>query len=137
MIAAEAGEAPHSGALRLPDGGEALLAEGVALFNSRRFFECHDVWEELWNDLRGPERIVVQGLIHAAVGCYHAENGNVRGAVSQLGKALAKLPTSGPCPFGLAIDSLIARLAELQTTITEGGEIPGDFPVIGKCESIA
>jgi len=31
--------------------GDELLARGIQLFNSRRYFECHEVWEELWNEL--------------------------------------------------------------------------------------
>lgn len=71
--------------------GRRLFAEGVAEFNSGGFFEAHDLWEEFWQELRGPDRVFVQGLIHLAVGTYHHENGNMNGAKSQLQKAATKL----------------------------------------------
>jgi len=70
---------------------DGRFVKGVELFNNRRFFEAHDVWEELWRETRGEERLFYQGLIHTAVGFYHLLNENYRGACSQLGKALTKL----------------------------------------------
>jgi predicted metal-dependent hydrolase len=63
---------------------------GILFFNSRDFFEAHEVWESLWLELPGgPERRFVQGLIQAAVALYHFGNGNLRGAkkLYQTGRA--------------------------------------------------
>jgi uncharacterized protein len=60
------------------------LAEGV------RYFECHDVLEDLWSGLRGDARDFFQGLIQVAVALYHAEAGNGEGARSMLNRALAR-----------------------------------------------
>ena len=62
---------------------------GILFFNTRDFFEAHDVWEELWADCRGPEQRFYQGLIQAAVGLFHYGGGNVRGMPFQ-----KKLPPS-------------------------------------------
>ena len=64
---------------------------GIHLFNSRQFFECHEVWEEVWTPERGPRRLFLQSLIHFAVGLYHTERGNPVGAGRQLRKGLRKL----------------------------------------------
>ena len=77
--------------------GKRLFAEGVREFCAGGFFEAHDLWEEFWQELRGPDRVFVQGLIHLAVGTYHHENGNLKGARSQLSKAAVKL---GKYPSG-------------------------------------
>jgi predicted metal-dependent hydrolase len=53
---------------------------GILFFNEREFFEAHEVWEDLWADIPGPERRFIQGLIQAAVGLYHFGNSNLRGA---------------------------------------------------------
>src|SRR5262249_43449221 len=54
---------------------------GILFFNSRDFFEAHEVWESLWLESpAGPERRFIQGLIQAAVALYHFGNGNFRGA---------------------------------------------------------
>lgn len=67
------------------------LARGLRLFNRGEYFECHEAWEEAWTPERGPRRLFLQSLIHAAVGLYHAERGNTAGACRQLRKALHKL----------------------------------------------
>src|SRR5258708_6790960 len=54
---------------------------GVLFFNVRDFFQAHEVWEDLWSDTQGPDHRFYQGLIQAAVGLYHFNNGNVGGAV--------------------------------------------------------
>jgi len=68
-----------------PDTGfdptDPRIQEGIALFNAREFFACHDVLEDLWTELTGPERPFFQGLIHAADLClFHFEGGNLTGA---------------------------------------------------------
>jgi predicted metal-dependent hydrolase len=82
------------------------LQRGIDLFNSRRFFECHEVWEEVWTPERGPRRLFLQSLIHFAVGLYHTERGNPVGAGRQLRKGLRKL--AGYLPACEGIDT--ARL---------------------------
>jgi predicted metal-dependent hydrolase len=67
------------------------LAEGINLFNAQRYFEAHEVWEDLWREEAGDLRLFYQGLIQAAVGLHHLSRGNVRGGRSQLTKSLAKL----------------------------------------------
>jgi predicted metal-dependent hydrolase len=70
---------------------DVLLERGIHLFNTRQFFECHEVWEEVWTPERGPRRLFLQALIHFAVGLYHTERGNPVGAARQLRKGLRKL----------------------------------------------
>jgi predicted metal-dependent hydrolase len=82
--------------------------KGIEEFNNGSFFEAHDAWEELWVETRGEARLFYQGLIHAAAGFYHLENGNHRGACSQLTKALLKL--KGYLPAYYDVDT--ARLVE-------------------------
>lgn len=68
-----------------------LYAEGIALFNDGRFFECHEAWEEVWKRSRGEEKRFYQGLIQAAVAILHAQRGNRDGARRLYEKARAKL----------------------------------------------
>jgi predicted metal-dependent hydrolase len=83
-----------------------LLERGIHLFNSRQYFECHEVWEKVWTPERGPRRLFLQSLIHFAVGLYHSERGNPVGAARQLRKGLRKL--GGYLPSCEGIDT--ARL---------------------------
>jgi predicted metal-dependent hydrolase len=68
-----------------------LWAEGIELFNAGRFFDCHEVWEEVWKRASGAEKLFYQGMIQAAVAILHAQRGNQRGARSTWDKARAKL----------------------------------------------
>ena len=70
---------------------ERDFRRGINLINSKDFFEAHDVLEELWNEAHGELRLFLQGMIQAAVGCYHLSNGNTTGAISQYQKSLDKL----------------------------------------------
>jgi predicted metal-dependent hydrolase len=67
------------------------VRHGIELFNTRQFFVCHEVLEEVWTPERGPRRLFLQSLIHLAVGLYHWERGNPDGAIRQLRKGLRKL----------------------------------------------
>lgn len=84
-----------------------LFAEGVREFESGGYFEAHDLWEEFWQELRGPDRVFVQGLIHLAVGVYHHGNDNMNGAMSQLGKAATKLSQYPPGHWGISAERWI------------------------------
>lgn len=59
---------------------DARIDAGIDLFNRQEFFPCHDVFEDLWSEIVGPDRIFFQGLIHAAVCLYHFEGDNLTGA---------------------------------------------------------
>jgi len=69
--------------------------EGIALFNQQRYFEAHEVWEELWKHADGKPRLFYQGLIQCAVSLEHMKRGNASGARSlfrRCQKRLAPLP---------------------------------------------
>ncbi|MFD2613226.1 DUF309 domain-containing protein [Paenibacillus gansuensis] len=73
------------------DGGYDRLYIGfLRCFNLERdYYTCHDLMEELWlEEGRNP---LFQGLLQAAVGLYHHDNGNYGGAVKLLEAALSKL----------------------------------------------
>ena len=80
---------------------DELVQRGIHLFNSRRFFECHEVWEEVWTPERGPRRLFLQSLIHFAVALHHIDRGNPVGASRQLRKGLRKLAGYLPCCEGI------------------------------------
>lgn len=112
--------------------GEVLVdprvIRGVELFNARDFFECHDVFEEYWNELRGSEKLSIQGLIQTAVGCYHAMNGNFTGAASQFDKAQNKLALHSPRMFGLDDAGLVERVQAMKDRAVRCKDNPGlDF----------
>ncbi|MFN7993397.1 MAG: DUF309 domain-containing protein [Bryobacteraceae bacterium] len=87
--------------------GESLFHRGIALYQSGHFFEAHEVLEELWTPMRGPNRLFLQALIHFAVAFYHLERRNPLGAQRQLRKGLRKLDGYSPHFQGLDTASLV------------------------------
>lgn len=54
--------------------------EGIEHFNAGRYFDAHEVWEEIWLLASGDAKLFYQMLIQAAVALHHYERGNARGA---------------------------------------------------------
>lgn len=90
-----------------------LLRSGINFFNSGRYFEAHEAWEDLWREEQGDVRLLYQGLVQAAVGLHHLFNGNAVGARAQLTKSLAKLDQYPTHAAGLNIDKLRLDLRQL------------------------
>jgi len=80
---------------------EPLFRRGIELYSAGRFFECHEVLEELWTPMRGPHRLFLQALIHFAVAFYHQQRSNPVGATRQLRKGLRKLEAYLPAYEGV------------------------------------
>ena len=108
----------------------AALARGLAQFNDRLFFECHDTLEEVWSGMRGEPRDFFQGLIQAAVGFYHLGNGNSTGARSVLGRSLARLARYPPCYAGVELEPLRKALGEWLRALETHAALPADPPRI-------
>ncbi len=73
------------------------LATGLAQFNRREFYECHETLEDAWREASGFERELYQGVLQVGVGFYHLLRRNPRGALALLRRGvehLAPLPTS-------------------------------------------
>ena len=116
--------------------------QGILEFNRRYFFEAHDILEDLWHEYREEDRLFLQGLIQVAVGCYHLETGNWKGANSQFSKAISKITPYEPVHHGLVVDDLlrevrrcldhVERSAEADRTAEsgQGRARPFEFPTI-------
>ncbi len=72
------------------------LEQGIAHFNAREFFQCHEVLEDVWLEETGPRRLFLQSIIHFAVAFYHEGRANQLGALRQMRKAIAKLAAYVP-----------------------------------------
>jgi predicted metal-dependent hydrolase len=82
--------------------------KGLAHFNSRRFFEAHEIWEEIWLVETEPEKTFLQGLIQLAAAFHHYQHGNPSGAESLLASGIVKLSRFPENHRGLAIGDLRA-----------------------------
>jgi predicted metal-dependent hydrolase len=75
--------------------------EGLRLFNEEDFFECHEVFEELWSESQGDDKKYLQGMIQAAVALFHFGNENFGGAKKLYNSAHQKLTPLGSPYMGI------------------------------------
>jgi len=87
------------------------LERGVELFNSGRFWEAHEAWEEAWTpDRHGPDRGFYKGLIQVAAGCLHYGRRNRRGAVNKWRSGAGYLRPYLPRHQGVELAALVDRV---------------------------
>jgi len=96
------------------------LQEGLEAFNEERFFESHDLLEDLWMDVRGRERTFFQGLIQLAIGYYHLSTGNPTGARNLLERGLKKLESWEPEYRGVDLRVVNDEVRKTVTRLEEG-----------------
>ena len=82
--------------------------EGLRLFNEEDFFECHEVFEELWSESKGDDKRFLQGLIQAAVALFHFGNENFGGAKKLYNAAHEKLRNLGDEYMGIALSRFLS-----------------------------
>jgi len=85
------------------------FARGIRLFNAQKFFQAHEVWEELWLAETGQEKTFLQGLIQLAAAFHHYSRGNQRGAKSLLARSLDKLARFPRSYRGLDLATLLSE----------------------------
>ena len=110
----------------------ALFDEGIDLFNRGEFYDCHEVLEAVWTPTRQPERWFLQSLIHFAVGFYHHQRGNAKGAGRQLRKGLRKIEAYLPEWGGVRTGAIEQQARRCLEIIERGGRIES-FPQIERC----
>jgi uncharacterized protein len=97
---------------------------GLAHFNSRRFFEAHEVWEEIWLVETEPEKTFLQGLIQVAAAFHHYMRQNPSGAESLLASGIVKLSRFPEQHHGLSIGELRTAAKQWARLLGEGTD-PG------------
>ena len=70
---------------------DAQLERGIALFNSGKFWEAHEAWEEIWMNHPEDGRFFVQGLIQLAAAYHQLGKKVYRGVVIHLKQARERL----------------------------------------------
>ena len=70
--------------------------QGIELFNTGKFYACHDTLEALWMESTEPDKSFYQGILQISVALYHLGYGNLKGAIILLGEGsnrLARYPS--------------------------------------------
>jgi predicted metal-dependent hydrolase len=67
------------------------MQEGIELYNEQKYWECHEVFEDLWReDLHDPIRYIYWAVIQVAAACIHYRDKNLIGAQGMIAKAKEK-----------------------------------------------
>ncbi len=99
----------------------ALLREGIRLFNSGEYFECHEVIEAAWVEERKPVRIMYQGILQIGVACHHVQNKNWRGAMKLLERGIPKTRRFAPKCMGINLAKLVAGAEAIRAELVRLG----------------
>jgi predicted metal-dependent hydrolase len=100
---------------------------GIEEFNARRFFEAHEVWEELWLSSAEPDKTFLQGIIQIAAAFHHHLRGNQRGACSLFRAGLRRVTPFPDDHFGIDLGSLRSQSIACLTALTSG--VPDALPI--------
>lgn len=101
--------------------------EGVRRFNRGEYFEAHEAFEELLDDVETDARWeLLIALVQVAVGYHKCHDGHP-GGPEMLARALEKLAPFADDAGGLAIDALRARVQADQSALSRGGEVASVF----------
>jgi uncharacterized protein len=112
---------------------EEVLRRGGALFDDGMYWEAHEVWEEVWRMRKGrPDRDFLKGIIQGAAGLWHVTQGNYKGAVSVLSRAVEYLEPYRPAKDGIDVERLSAALSETvaASRAALGGGPPPRLPTL-------
>jgi predicted metal-dependent hydrolase len=113
--------------------------QGLEEFNTERFFEAHEAWEEVWLASAGTEKRFLQGIIQIAAAFHHYQRGNRRGACSLLEAGLRRLHDLPADHGGIALDRLRLAAGEWVAALRgDGDRDPGRtaFPKIQMANSV-
>ena len=96
-----------------PKNFKDSIVNALNLFNSHKWYEAHDAFEEIWNSVDGDERQVIQGILQVSVSQFHLSKGNLNGATILLGEGLGRIKTRTKVDLGIDLESFCRSLENL------------------------
>ncbi len=93
------------------------LVNAVNLFNNHKWYEAHDAFEEIWNNVDGDKRQIIQGILQVSVSQFHLSKGNFNGATILLGEGLGRIKTRTNINLGIDLESFCENLELLLTKL--------------------
>lgn len=92
---------------------EDTFLDAVNLFNSQKWYEAHDAFEDIWNTLDGDKRQIIQGILQVAVSQFHLSKGNLNGATILLGEGLGRIKNRTDTNLGIDLETFCESLEKL------------------------
>ena len=99
--------------LEKTDNFQEAFNNAIDLFNKRKWYEAHDAFEDIWNNLDGDERQIIQGIIQVSVSQFHLTKGNFNGATILLGEGLGRIKNRTNNNLGIDLESFCKSLEDL------------------------
>lgn len=100
------------------------LARGIELFNQGKFFEAHEVLEDVWRGAPSSQKKFFQGLVQVAVAFHHHSTGNHVGMKSVMGRAVRNLAEGENSFAGIRVERLLESLAAWKRAMDENTQPP-------------
>ncbi len=108
------------------------LRHGIRLFNEAKFFEAHEVLEDVWRESPPAEKKFFQGLVQVAVAFHHHSTGNLVGMRSVLKRAMGNLEKFRGQRREIDLESLMESLARWRDAMEHNGLAP-EMPRMSAC----
>ena len=96
------------------------LDEAIEIFNNQEWYRAHDLFEEIWHNTNGKERVTIQAILQIAVAEVHLSNGNQTGATILFGEGLGRLKHNDPPSLGLDLNILSKNIEERLLNLQKG-----------------
>lgn len=109
---------------------DPAIAEGLRLFNSRKFFEAHEALEAVWLRASGDDKFFLHGLIQVAAAFHHHSRHNPAGFRSLLEKGYRKLERSGDSKGGIDVEGLRRQLQSWRDWLSDVHTHHGTMPAL-------
>lgn len=93
---------------------------GIRLFNEGKFFDAHEVLEDVWRAAPAEQKKFLQGLIQLAVALHHHSKGNAVGALSLLERAARNLAAEPRACRGIHVADLLLSMKQCAAAIEQG-----------------
>ena len=104
---------------RFPPG----IAAAVRHFNAGRFFEAHEAFEALLDQVESDARWeLAVALVQVAV-AYHKASGGHPGVERMLGLGAGKLASFPPVAYGIDVEALRRRIADDMAALARDGTL--------------
>jgi predicted metal-dependent hydrolase len=94
----------------------------IEKFNEGEYYECHDLLEDIWMEDKADK--FLQGLLQLAVGLYHRECGNIKGARWMFGNAKKYLIRYEPARWGLDVAEVLEYIETCENALPDVDAIP-------------
>lgn len=112
-----------------PTTGDDLIQQGILAFQNQDYFEAHDFFEEVWQEMTGFEKILWQAIIQLTISFYHFSSGNRKGALGLAVKAsekLNKLPQTYHPQLVTRLETTAFKWIEIVNTV-QPANIPNEI----------